>query len=74
MKKIILLLAILGTAFMSLKPEEPTLTVKLPIQGCEAVLQVIEQSNAPHTQVKAVQSELVKQLQAQIKQDSTKKK
>lgn len=49
--------------------EPQILTVKLLIQEWEAVLAVIEQSSAPHIQVKAVAAELVKQLQPQIKDD-----
>ncbi len=51
------------------QPEPQILTVKLLVQEWEAVLAVIEQSNAPHIQVKAVAAELVKQLQPQIKDD-----
>jgi len=49
--------------------EPQILTVKLMVQEWEAVLAVIEQSNAPHIQVKAVAAEFVKQLQPQIKDD-----
>jgi hypothetical protein len=49
--------------------EPQILTVKLLVQEWEAVLAVIEQSSAPHIQVKAVAAELVKQLQPQIKDD-----
>ena len=59
---------------MKTEKEEPQaepqiLTVKLLVQEWEAVLAVIEQSSAPHIQVKAVAAELVKQLQPQIKDD-----
>jgi hypothetical protein len=58
------------------KQEEPTpeiqkLKVELTVQEWEAVLSVIEQSNSPHVQVKAVSAELVKQLQPQIKDEKT---
>ena len=49
--------------------EPQILTVKLLVQEWEAVLAVIEQSSAPHIQVKSVAAELVKQLQPQIKDD-----
>ena len=49
--------------------EPQKLTVELLVQEWEAVLAVIEQSSAPHIQVKAVAAELVKQLQPQIKDD-----
>jgi hypothetical protein len=45
------------------------LKVELTVQEWEAVLAVIEQSTASHVQVKAVATELVKQLQPQIKDD-----
>jgi len=49
--------------------EPQKLKVELLVQEWEAVLAVIEQSNAPHIQVKSVAAELVKQLQPQIKDD-----
>lgn len=49
--------------------EPQKLKVELLVQEWEAVLAVIEQSSAPHIQVKAVAAELVKQLQPQIKDD-----
>jgi hypothetical protein len=50
-------------------PEVQKLKVELTVQEWEAVLAVIEQSTSPHIQVKSVASELVKQLQPQIKDD-----
>jgi hypothetical protein len=50
--------------------EPQKLKVELTIQEWEAVLAVIEQSTSPHIQVKSVASELVKQLQPQIKEDA----
>lgn len=49
--------------------EQPRLTVSLSLQEWEAVLAVIENSTSAHIQVKAVASELVKQLQPQVKND-----
>ena len=49
--------------------QEEKLTVKLTVQEWEAVLAVIEQSTSPHIQVKSVASELIKQLQPQVKDD-----
>ena len=49
--------------------EPVKLKVELSVQEWEAILAVIEQSTSPHIQVKAVSSELVKQLQPQIKDD-----
>jgi hypothetical protein len=49
--------------------EVQKLKVELTVQEWEAVLAVIEQSTSPHIQVKSVASELVKQLQPQIKDD-----
>lgn len=51
--------------------EPQKLKVELLVQEWEAVLAVIEQSSAPHIQVKAVAAELVKQLQPQIKDDKS---
>lgn len=61
---------------MKTEKEEPQtepqkLKVELLVQEWEAVLAVIEQSSAPHIQVKAVAAELVKQLQPQIKDDKS---
>lgn len=70
MKKILLLIAVLG--LMAFTTDEPKkLKVELSQDEWGAVLQVIDQSNAPHGQVKAVQEVLIKQLQAQV--DTTKK-
>jgi hypothetical protein len=52
-------------------PEVQKLKVELTVQEWEAVLAVIEQSTSPHIQVKSVASELVKQLQPQIKDDKS---
>jgi len=51
------------------QPEPKKLTVELTAIEWNAVLAVIEESTAPHIQVKAVAAELVKQLQPQIKDD-----
>jgi hypothetical protein len=51
------------------QPESKKLTVELTAIEWNAVLAVIEESTAPHIQVKAVAAELVKQLQPQIKDD-----
>lgn len=53
----------------TVQTEPQKLKVELLVQEWEAVLAVIEQSSAPHIQVKAVAAELVKQLQPQIKDD-----
>ena len=50
-------------------PEIQKLKVELSVQEWEAILAVIEQSTSPHIQVKAVATELIKQLQPQIKDD-----
>ena len=50
-------------------PEQPKLKVELTVQEWEAVLAVIENSTSAHIQVKAVASELVKQLEPQVKND-----
>jgi hypothetical protein len=51
------------------QPEPKKLKVELTAIEWQAVLAVIEESTAPHIQVKAVAAELVKQLQPQIKDD-----
>lgn len=51
------------------QPEPQKLTVELTAIEWQAVLAIIEESTAPHIQVKAVATELVKQLQPQIKDD-----
>ena len=51
------------------QPEVQKLKVELTFQEWEAVLAVIEQSTSPHIQVKSVASELIKQLQPQVKDD-----
>lgn len=49
--------------------EVQKLTVELTLQEWESVLAIVEQSTAPYIQVKSVTSELVKQLQPQVKVD-----
>jgi len=44
------------------KADPEMLSVELTPQDWEAILQVIELSNAPHFQVKSIQTELLKQL------------
>lgn len=51
---------------------KPKLKVELELQEWEAVLAVIESSNSPHVQVKAVSNELVKQLQPQVSTEEQK--
>ena len=48
---------------------EQKLKVELLVNEWEAVLAVLEQSAAPHIQVKSIAAEFVKQLQPQIKTD-----
>lgn len=52
--------------------EEKKLTVSLTLQEWQAVLNVIDQSNAPHLQVQQVQNLLIPALNKQI--DTTKGK
>lgn len=70
MKKtlIILALALISFGFVQ---DQKKLKAELTLQEWQVVLGVIEQSNAPHTQVKAVQELLINQLQGQI--DTVKK-
>lgn len=51
--------------------QQQSLKVELPIEAWQEVLDVIEQSNAPHQQVKAVQKALLSQLQEQLQADTT---
>jgi hypothetical protein len=52
-----------------IQTEVQKLKVELTTIEWNAVLAVIEESTAPHIQVKAVAAELVKQLQPQLKDD-----
>jgi hypothetical protein len=52
--------------------EEKKYKVELSIEQWNIVLQTIEESNAAHSEVKAVQNWIIPQLQQQL--DSTKKK
>lgn len=70
MKKKYLFLLLLPFAFAF--REEKKLKVELTAQQWSGVLQVLDQSNAPHGDVKIVSKWLVDQLQSQI-QDSTNK-
>lgn len=55
----------LSTAF-KLNEEPKKLKVELTAQEWQAVLDVCEQSTAPHIQVKSVQNAIVEQLKPQI--------
>lgn len=64
-------MAIMATAIMAFAPEKKyTLTLTEP--EANTLLYVIDQSNAPHAQVKAVQEVVYKQLRDQV--DTTGKK
>lgn len=70
MKKTIILLFLLSAfAFQT----EKKLKVELSQEQWQAVLQIIDQSNAPHGDVKVVSKWLTDQLIPQV-QDTTKKK
>lgn len=66
----ICLIAVLTYSFVQPKK----LTVSGSIQDWQNVLEVVEQSNAPHSQVKAIQAFIISQLNEQMKADSTKVK
>lgn len=70
---VILLAFLVGTIYQghSQQQQEKTLKVELPAEGWNLVLEVINQSAAPHNQVVLVQQTLLQQLQPQISQDST---
>lgn len=61
--------AISLTAFSG--QQQNNLKVELPVESWDVVLEVIDQSNAPHQQVKAVKNVLLSQLQEQVQADST---
>lgn len=70
MKKILILaLVVIAFAFNT----EKKLQVELTAEQWNGVLQVIDQSNAPHSDVKIVSKWLVDQIKPQI-QDTTKQK
>lgn len=69
-----LVFAIILTAIFSFKTnEEKKLKVELTVTEWNAVFNVLEESNAPNLQVKAVKKILLDQLQPQLK-DSVKSK
>lgn len=51
--------------------QQKNLKVELPVESWNVVLEVIDQSNAPHQQVQAVKKALLSQLQEQVQADST---
>lgn len=69
MKKLTAILAVLFLCSFSTDKE---LSVKGKVKDWQNVLFVIEQSNAPHLQVKEAQDFIIMQLEKQI--DTTKKK
>lgn len=73
MKKPLLLLAFIAILFISAQVDKKV-SVSLTVEQWQGVLNVIEQSNAPHTDVKAVQKAIIGQIQEQLKQDTVKKK
>lgn len=65
-------IVVLMSAFVSFANQEgPKLKVELPVESWNVVLEVIDQSNAPHQQVQAVKKVLLSQLQEQVQADST---
>ena len=71
MKKTLFIIALAVISFSFVQDEPKKLKAELTLQEWQVVLGVIEQSNAPHSQVKAVQELLIKQLQGQV--DTVKK-
>lgn len=67
MKKAIFfaIILIVSAAIFSFRSEKK-MKAELTVEQWQAVLNVIDHSTAPHTDVKAVQGWLVEQLQAQI--------
>jgi hypothetical protein len=66
MRKLIIILFVLFSSFNT----EKKYTVELTIQQWKDVVEVIDQSNANHQKVKAVQSWIIPQLNSQL--DTTK--
>lgn len=54
-------------------PQPKTLKVEFTTQDWNAIINVIEQSNAPYQEVKSVKENIIKQLQKQLT-DTTKQK
>lgn len=73
MKKPIIFILILAAVFISAQVDKKV-SVSLTVEQWQGVLNVIEQSSAPHTDVKAVQQAIIGQIQEQLKQDTVKKK
>lgn len=71
MKKLLLLSTIFLFSFKT--NEEKTATVKLTASQWSLIYQVIEQSNAPHQQVKLVEQWILEQVQKQLSDSSNKK-
>lgn len=69
MKKTIIIIALALVSFGFVSDQPKTLKAELTLQEWQVVLGVIEQSNAPHTQVKAVQELLIKQLKGQVQEE-----
>jgi len=71
MKKTLIIIALAAISYSFVQDEPKKLKAELTLQEWQVVLNVIEQSNAPHSQVKAIQELLIKQLQGQV--DTVKK-
>lgn len=71
MKKLFIALTLLTLLSFNTN-EDKKLKVELTVNEWNAVLQVIDQSNAPHLNVEAVKKVLIDQLKAQM--DTTKRK
>jgi hypothetical protein len=64
---------LLGTSQKAKAPEPKTYTVSLTLNQWQEVIQVIDQSQSPHIQVKAINELIVNQVQKQLS-DTTKTK
>lgn len=71
MKKIVL--AIASLLVLLSFTESKTYRVELTIEQWQTVVEVMENSNAPHQQVKAAQQWVIPQLQNQLKDTTVKK-
>lgn len=72
MRKLIIITALAFIATTGFKSEKK-LTVELSIEQWQAILSQMDNSNAPHSEVKITTSWIVEQLSKQVA-DSTKKK
>lgn len=68
-----MILIVISISALMLSAIDPNkMTVTLTLDQWNATLNIIEQSNAPHLQVQAVQGLIIPQLQEQVKANEAK--